>query len=380
MALLSIQTLLNPVTGPQIRTSWVQTLVTLGIPANQWVPGGVASTMLTIVSNQFASFQNLMVQAIGSGFLTTASGAWLQLLAFYVYGVTVPPATFASGALTLTNSGGGIYSFVPFTASFLNPTTGQVYQNVTAISLSGPSTQSITIQCTQSGSVGNAAPNAINTLVTTMLGVTCTNPASLIGLDQLADAAIRQLCINKLGVLSVRGPATAYQYAVQTATGVVSGLPVDINRSTVSASSSTGVVTIYVASPSGPATTDDVNGVIANIALIAQPDAVTVNVIDATAVADTDAPVVWVHTNGVPVATILAAINTALDNFYSIYPIGGLTTDAGTGLFSTGKDGVIGQAVQDAGGTIISVEGTNFLALTAGQVAVNELAVSVRAA
>jgi hypothetical protein len=107
---------------------------------------------------------------------------------------------------------------------------------------------------------------------------------------------------------------------------------------------------------------------------------VTVNVIDATAVADTDAPVVWVHTNGVPVATILAAINTALDNFYSIYPIGGLTTDAGTGLFSTGKDGVIGQAVQDAGGTIISVEGTNFLALTAGQVAVNELAVSVRAA
>lgn len=375
---MSIQTLLSPMTSQQVRQSWVNQLVTLGIPADQWVAGGVASTILTIIATTFASFQNLIVQAISSGFLNTASGQWLVLLAFYVYGVVAPAATFASGQLTLTNSGGGVYNFAPFTATFLNPSTGKTYQNVTAISLNGPSTQTITIQCTVAGTQGNAAPASITQLVTTMLDVTCSNASAVLGSDAITDANLRQLCLNKLGTLSVRGPASAYAYAVSTATGASSGMPVNINRSRISASSSTGTVTVYVASPSGPASADDVDGVINNIAIVAQPDAVVVNVVDATGVAYSNSVSAWCALNGVAASTMTTAIENALDTYFENFPIGGLTTDAGTGLFATGIDGVIGQAIVDAGGTPVSVEGTTDLALVPGQVATNNIALTLR--
>src|ERR1700689_2466089 len=231
--MIPFSALITPLTSTQIRAQFVTSLKSLGIPADQWNQGGAASSVLTIMSSALASFQNLVVQAIASQFLDLATGSWLVLLAFYTFGVTVPPATFASGSLVLTNSGGGVYTYGIGVATFLNPATGQTYTNQTAISLGALASQTITVQATQSGSQGSAAPGAINTIVTVMLGVTCTNPSSVIGLDQMSDASVRTLCRNKQGVLSVRGPASAYRYAVQTAVGAISGLPGNINRLTV---------------------------------------------------------------------------------------------------------------------------------------------------
>ena len=376
--MIPFSALITPLTSTQIRAQFVTSLKSLGIPADQWNQGGAASSVLTIMSSALASFQNLVVQAIASQFLDLATGSWLVLLAFYTFGVTVPPATFASGSLVLTNSGGGVYTYGIGVATFLNPATGQTYTNQTAISLGALASQTITVQATQSGSQGSAAPGAINTIVTVMLGVTCTNPSSVIGLDQMSDASVRTLCRNKQGVLSVRGPASAYRYAVQTAVGAISGLPVNINRSTVPPSSSTGVVTVYVASPSGPASTDDVNGVINNIAVVAQPDCVTVDVINSTGIPYGNTLTVWCNSNGVPTATLLLAVENALDLYFSVYPISGLHTDAGEGLFASGVNGVVGQAITDAGGTIVSVEGATDLALTAGQVATDNTTVIIR--
>src|SRR5215472_14795586 len=48
MAFLDIQALFTAPTSDQIRAQMVTNLVALGVPADQWKPGGVASTILTV--------------------------------------------------------------------------------------------------------------------------------------------------------------------------------------------------------------------------------------------------------------------------------------------------------------------------------------------
>lgn len=383
MSLIAIQTLLNPVTAAQTRAAWVTGLTTLGVPADKWKAGGVASSILTTVSATYAAFQNLVVQAIASGFLDTATGGWLQLLAINTFGIpqSTLTATFASGSLTLTNASGSTYNFVAFGAVFQNSTTKQTYTNTVPIALAPSGIQTVAIQCTVQGSVGNAAPNAIDTLVTAMPGVTCANTSSVVGLDPPSDAAIRLLCTNKLGVLSVRGPRTAYLYAIQTAINAVTGALVNINRIQDTPATSTGIVTIYCASPSGAPTSDDLAAAAANVEAVARPDCVTANVLAATTLIYNPTVTVWANLgSGVTSGALQAAISAAITTYISTYPIGGKTTDAGRGLFGTGIDSQVGAAVVALNSTVVSVEGSTDLALTDGQVATDSVTVVVRAA
>ena len=118
--MIAVTDLLTPVTAAQMRTTLVSLMVTLGVRADLWRAGGVASTILTVCANTAATFSSLMVAALSGNYLDYASGSWLVLLAYYVYGVTALPATFASGEYTLTNTGGGVY-----TASWTATPTGR---------------------------------------------------------------------------------------------------------------------------------------------------------------------------------------------------------------------------------------------------------------
>src|SRR5262252_8236373 len=99
---LSITDLFTPQDSATIRASMVTNLVSLGIPADKWNKGGVASSILTVVSMALALFSSTIALLIQGFFLPTATGNSLKLLALYVYGVTVPQATSASGPVTLT--------------------------------------------------------------------------------------------------------------------------------------------------------------------------------------------------------------------------------------------------------------------------------------
>jgi hypothetical protein len=384
---ISISDLLTPQTATQVRTTLVNSLVALGIPADKWTPGGALSLILTVTATVYAGFTTLMAQAIGSGFLETATGGWLTLLAYYVYGVTRPAATFASGSLTLTNSGGGTYNYSPGQATFLDTTNGQTYTNTQAIALAPSSSQTITIACTKTGAIGSAPPGEITTLVTQMLGVTCTNASSVVGQDAMLDANLRLLCTAKLGALSVRGPRSAYAYAIAVAVNAVTGAPVNINRQSITRSSHTGTVSIVVASPSGVPDPNDVAGVVNSIESGvpglsppwsgARPDCVTVTVTPATGVAYTHALTVWaLATPGLVATDVATDIANGLTTYLADFPVGGVTTDQGTGLWASGIEAQI--AASAGGATIISVEGATDLALSAGQVPLDDLSVTVR--
>ena len=178
-----------------------------------------------------------------------------------MYGVFKTLGTFATGPLTLTNSGGGLYNFAPFTAVFQNPTTKKTYTNVDAISLAPSGTQTLNIQATQTGTASNSTPNTVTTLVTVMSGVACTNLGPVLGIDDQSDSSLQLECWNSIAANSPFGPAMSFAYAIQNALNSITSSPVNINRWIFSPSSHTGQVIVTLASPAGAADPNYVTGV-----------------------------------------------------------------------------------------------------------------------
>jgi hypothetical protein len=384
---LTLQQILTPQTSAQIRAQMVTTLQGLGVPANQWAATGVASTILTVAATVLSLFSNQISNFVAGFFLPTATGGLLQLLAQYVYGVTVPQATFASGSYLLTNIGGGVYPYAAGAFQCQNAVTGQTYTNPVGFTIPASSTLTIQIQATTAGTVGNANPGDISVIVTSALGVTGTNPASVVGLDPPTDAAIRQLCLNSLGARSVRGPRTAYAYAIQVALNTVTGNPVNINRWTVSSDSHTGDVSVVVASPSGTPDPNDVAGVVVSIEANARPDAVTVTTSGASVVPYSPVVTPWVIAPvGVSAAQLQTAIATAITNFLDgpQSPIGG--NAAADDAHPLGFSGVLGPSIIGAAAigvatipdcTLVSLLGATDLGLTPTQVASDGVTVAL---
>jgi hypothetical protein len=366
--MIAFSDLLVPLTTDQVRANLVQILVGLGVPADQWRKGGVFSTILTSFAMIFSMFTNLFAQAIGSGFLTTAKGGWLTWVAFYMYGVTRPAASFASGNLTLVNSGGAILSYTAGQLIFGNASTGKQYVNTGTVSLGAGATGTFPIAASVAGSASSAAPGQITVFVTPVLGVTCTNPATVAGSDAMSDADLVLLCLDRLQSLSPGGAPGAYRFAVRTALNA--GVPVNINRVTVVLDTSTGKVGVYAASPSGSPSASDIVAANDNVAAIATPDGITANVFAAAILAYSSQLTVYAEAlPGVAAVDVLTAIQAALVAFFSTYNVGGLPKNAGNGLWSSTIDGV----VKNAHPAIYAVDGATDLLMSVGTVAVDTM-------
>jgi hypothetical protein len=372
-----VDTLLVPTTSPTIQSKIVNMLVTMGVRADLWPVRDAAFSIIVTLAAILAGFFDNFISAVSAAWLPTSTGGWLAWLALYMYGVNKTPATFASGQVTLTNNGGGSFTFAPGETTFQNSGTKATYTNTDPISLGpGPGTiQTINVQATAQGSSSNAIPGAIDTIVTTMNQVVVTNVSPVLGIDAQSDGSLQLECWNAIAANSPFGPAQSFGYAVQTAVNSVTGRPVNIDRFIPSESSHTGQATIWVASPSGAAVATDVTGVQNNVQAIARPPCVTATVVSATTVPDNDAITVYVTaTPGLVASQVQAAIETAIDDYLSTYPISGLTSGAFTGLRASAIDGVCFGAWPG----VFDVDGTNDLPMTPGQVAVNNTTVIVR--
>lgn len=376
----TVQTLFTALSKDVIRTMLVALLVSVGIRADLWVAGGVASTILTYSAQMMAMLSTQIANLILGFFLSTSTGTALRLLASNMYGVTVPTATFASGPVTFVNTSGNSYGpLAANTLIILNPTTNIQYTNPDPVTI-GPNATVVVLNMTAStqGSAGNSSPGAITQMVSVFLGVTCTNSIAIVGLDAPPDAAVRSLCFNSLGIRSVRGPRTAYAYAVQIATNSVTGRPVNINRWGVPESSHTGIVNVTVAGPGGTTDPDDVLGAIASIEQNARPNGIMVNVSAASVAIYAPSITVYARapSQGTP-STAVDAIQTALDAFLEIFPIGGEAAadesfPAGTtGIFASGVDAIIGEALVGIGWRLVSTVGVEDQFMSSTQVLAN---------
>lgn len=375
---VDVNSLLQPTSGDVVTQTIINALVTLGIRADLWPTSGALRSCMTVVGNTISAvINNTVIPATKAGWLPTSSGNWLAWLSLYMYGVEKTLATFATGSVRLTNGGGGTFSLGVGAVTFQNSTTKKTYTNQVPISLApGPgTTQDVAIQAVEIGTASNASPGDITTIVTTMLGVTCTNLAPVLGIDDQTDASLQLECWNAIAANSAYGPAQAFGYAIQNAKNSVTGNPVNVNRWQTFPDTHTGGVQVWLAAPAGVPDPNDVTGVAASIEAIARPMCVQVTTTAVATVADTDALTVWVTgTPGLQASAVQAAVQAALSDFFATYPIGGKSDGTSQGLFPSAVQAVAAGAWPG----VFEVTGANFLALVNGQVAVNSTTVTVR--
>src|SRR5690349_21273415 len=100
--LFSLDELVKPMTATEVRESIYRGMGLVGVNTTTWKPGAVVRTMVVVTSIVMSAFSNLIASIARSGFLELAEGRWIDLVAWYVYRVKRPEATFATGNYTLT--------------------------------------------------------------------------------------------------------------------------------------------------------------------------------------------------------------------------------------------------------------------------------------
>lgn len=340
--LVPIDELLVPLTEEQFKAKAYELAEQLELPVTSWVSGAPTRVVIAILSKIYGGFiAPLLVTITKSGFVDDAEAGWLTFLSKKSYDVDRIEATFATTVELVSNSGGGDYDFDPGDLVFLNSTTDVTYRNVAAVSIDPlQSNVPVEIQADVAGSAGNAAPGEIDTLVTTVLGLTCTNPDAAIGQDAESDTELRERDRLSLGALSPNGPPDVYRYIALTP-----ALNGDANIDRVKVIPATGelTVTVILAAPGGSPTPGDVDLVDDAYALLATPEVVTVSTEGCG-----EEPLTYGVTLHVSAAANLSdpeweeLAKTTLVDYVNSLPIGGIELTVGNGfVFWRAVEGVL---------------------------------------
>ncbi len=359
----SLTELTTPLTTAEVEEAIYGVIEAQGTDTSSWKAGAVTRAMITGVSIVLAGVSVLVASVADAGFLSKSVTDWLTVLAREQFGVTRQSATFASGSLTLVNSGGGVFTPAIDDVTASNPLTGAEYRNTEAFSLGVGETVSVAFAATVAGAASSSTVDKITNLVTVLTDVSVTNPLSLIGLDEETDVQLRVRCDSKLGSLSSSGPAGAYDFAAKEAVRAADGVNVGVTR-TRSVADGAGNLTTFCATASGsvpgdeadPAT--DLGACRVSIEAIAETLAITHTTASAVAVSVDVVYTIYVWTD-VDTADLLPVGGTVEDKIrlkiqdalaleLASMPVGGTTASLLTDkVFRDRLQGVIQTAFPD---------------------------------
>lgn len=321
---VSIDSLINGMSVAECKATIYSVLQTLGMPTTGWRTGAVVRTIVALVAILYSAATQVMALLARSGFRLLAVGNWLTLVCKQVYNVDRNGATFATGYVTLVNHDNYVYEDIaPGDLVFSSTVTKKAYVNTGIVTINAGSTITIAVRAKEAGSASTAAPGQIDTMVTPLQGVTCSNAESLIGTDEETDEQLRPRADAKLDALSPNGPAGAYYYVATTARRPDGSL-IGVTRVRVSDPSERAEVTVWVADADGPLSPDDLLLVEAAIQRLCVPWGITVTVLNAVPVEVACSYEAWLYTtSGLTIQQVETAIATALSKWVTSQPIGG---------------------------------------------------------
>jgi phage-related baseplate assembly protein len=329
--MLTLATLVFQETAASIYAKGLAAAQSLGLETESWETGDPTVSLFWYLAEILANLEGVVSNYIAAGFLDwaqekaeqTGSTDWLVVLAKQVYNVDAVEATFAEGKVTLTNTKGGLYVIEAQDLTFKNTVTKKTYHNTSGGTLAqGPGTTlELDIVADEQGSQSTSGAGEVDALVTTLIGVTCSNTNAVVGLDAESPKSLADRCRLKLGALSPNGPRDAYNYVALTAslTGITT-----VTRTRSIGDSDTGDVTLYIAGPAGPVSSGDRDAVEAAILQYATPLTITPNVQNTTAVSVPVTYELWLYTSvGETEAAIKAKVESDLALMFAARPIGG---------------------------------------------------------
>jgi uncharacterized phage protein gp47/JayE len=343
----------------------------LGLPVSTWQAGDPTRSLYHVEAEMIDALEDLVVNFIKSRFLDEATGEWLKVKAEQDYDVTVPEATYATTDVVLTNTGGGYYPDIEAgDLTFKNSTTDKTYHNTTGGTLaSGPGTTlTVTVVADEAGSDSSAAATEIDTMITQLEGVTCSNADAAVGTDEQDEATTRAQCRAKLSALSPNGPAAAYDFVARDPD--LAGTSA-CTRSRTYSDSETGDVTVYCAGPSGGIAEADRALVEDGILTYATPLCITPTVLAASNVAVNVTYQLWIYASvGEVAADIEEAVEAALEDMFAAQPIGGdIITEGGTGYLYQSQIAATIKGVYSQAFRVSVTAPSGDTSLTEGQVA-----------
>ena len=243
MTTYTLSQVLDTQTTDEKLAELLATLTSEGFSATSWQDGSVQRTLIELYAKALSEQTTLNAAVANGGFLDSATGLWLSLLAEGFYGIVRTPAQSAVYVVTLTNS-----TAAPVTinegALWVGTTSGLRYQNTASVTIAAGGQGSVSVRAESPGAQYNVGANKIIIMNTAVPGVTCTNASATpttVGLDEQTDAALRQLCRDKWQSLGAGGTAGAYRYWAMTANANVA--KVLAKRSVMAL----GTVAIYLA-------------------------------------------------------------------------------------------------------------------------------------
>lgn len=320
--------LLTTKTLDEWKAAIVNGATAVGLRTENWAEGGYTRTLVALFAQLLKTAGDTVRIVAASGFLDTAEGDWLTLLVRNLYGVERIVATYASAAdsLVLTNNGGGLFVYEAGDIIVAHATSKATYKNTTGGTLSPGVGQTLTLSliAEEPGSDSSADVGTITDMVTTSLGVTCTNVVALVGLDEEKDAALRTRARNSLALLALGGIGRAYEYLATSALRD-DGTPVGITRVQVMPATGDGSVAIYVAGPSGAVTLQDVDIVQASFDASVTPYGLEALVASASNLSVTAPCTIWIPASlGYTELEARTLVFNALKAYVESLPIGGV--------------------------------------------------------
>lgn len=344
--MFSLDEILTPETRDEVLATLLALSASLDAPTTSWVEGDPILTFLTTDAQKSSDLTIVAVEIAKGGFgELLPSDAWADLWAQSRFNETRVPATAATGYIDATNSSPTEFPFAAKEFIVAHDDTGKVYRNSEDIVIPPSGVlEDIAIEAEETGTASNAAPNKIRTVVSSAVGVTVTNPGSLLGTDKETTTALVNRSRAKLGSFSPNGPKDAYDYAAKTPGLSPTSVPITRTRTVLDVS--TGTLTTYLATAGGAPSVDDVEIVQSAFDQYVEPwGANSV----AAAADEVTIPITyqaWAQGTSLTELQIKTKIESALVTWFALLDIGGYVIPPDTGaIYVDVLEQVIGQAM-----------------------------------
>ncbi len=367
---LALSDLISTEDRDQVLATLLTVAALLNAPTTSWQEGAPILTMLTTASQKFADLTVVAADITKGGFgELLPSDAWADRWALSRFNVTRVPAKPAAGSLTITaDASAAGHSYAVGEIIVAHATTHQTYRN-TAIVTIVPSTV-LTLQPFSAdvpGSAGTAAPSSVTVLVSSIVGLTVTNPLSWLGSDAEKTPALVTRARAKLGSLSPNGAKDAYNFIATTPEFSATSVP--ITRTRTVGTPTSPAVSVYLATAAGAPVGGDVTIVQAAIDANVEPWGATATAIAATPHVVDVTYQAWVKGSQLTSAQIQTAIGTSLANFFATLALGGYVIPPDTGdVYVETLQFIIGAATPGIQRVVVSLPASS-VALTANEVA-----------